>query len=105
MYSSYDVCVCPIPGVGKTTLVHMICRKEVLSNPAWTAGCSVEVKVRLLWITQTIDYYCLVFSFTTTVEQCPPVTASFWSFGTLEAPQLTRKADMSSTSRRMVERQ
>ncbi len=34
-------------GVGKTSLVHVICHKEALSNPGWTVGCSVEVKVRL----------------------------------------------------------
>ncbi len=36
----------PLPGVGKTSLVHRICHREPLSNPAWTVGCSVEVKVR-----------------------------------------------------------
>lgn len=32
-------------GVGKTSLIHLICRREVLSNPSWTVGCNVEVKV------------------------------------------------------------
>ena len=32
-------------GVGKTSLVHLICHKEVFSSPSWTVGCSVEVKV------------------------------------------------------------
>ncbi|KAL5457220.1 hypothetical protein EMCRGX_G034465 [Ephydatia muelleri] len=31
--------------VGKTSLVHLICTKEALSNPAWTVGCSLEVKL------------------------------------------------------------
>ena len=26
--------------------MHLICTKEALSNPAWTVGCSLEVKVR-----------------------------------------------------------
>ena len=34
-------------GVGKSSLVHLICHKEVLSNPAWTVGCTAEVKVRM----------------------------------------------------------
>ena len=32
-------------GVGKTSLVHLICHNEPTSNPNWTIGCSVEVKV------------------------------------------------------------
>ena len=32
-------------GVGKTSLVHLICRSEVLKKPNWTIGCSVDVKV------------------------------------------------------------
>jgi len=32
-------------GVGKTSLVHLICQNEPTSNPGWTIGCSVDVKV------------------------------------------------------------
>ena len=32
-------------GVGKTSLVHLICHAEVLTNPSSTVGCNVEVKV------------------------------------------------------------
>ena len=32
-------------GVGKTSLVHLICQNEPTSNPNWTIGCSVDVKV------------------------------------------------------------
>ncbi|XP_021349721.1 rab-like protein 3 [Mizuhopecten yessoensis] len=32
-------------GVGKTSLVHLICHNETTSNPGWTIGCSVEVKL------------------------------------------------------------
>ncbi|XP_028411413.1 rab-like protein 3 [Dendronephthya gigantea] len=32
-------------GVGKTSLVNLICHNERLSSPAWTIGCSVETKV------------------------------------------------------------
>ena len=35
-------------GVGKTSLVHLICHGEVLTNPSSTVGCNVEVKV-LVW--------------------------------------------------------
>ena len=31
-------------GVGKTSLVHLICKEESISNPAWSIGCTVEVK-------------------------------------------------------------
>ncbi len=30
-------------GVGKTALVHLLCHGDVLSNPSWTIGCSVEL--------------------------------------------------------------
>ncbi|XP_078327841.1 rab-like protein 3 isoform X3 [Crassostrea virginica] len=32
-------------GVGKTSLVHLICHQEPTSNPPYTIGCSVEVKL------------------------------------------------------------
>ncbi|EDV20556.1 uncharacterized protein TRIADDRAFT_60948 [Trichoplax adhaerens] len=32
-------------GVGKTTLIHLLCHQEFLSNPYWTIGCSIHVKV------------------------------------------------------------
>ncbi|KAK3603301.1 hypothetical protein CHS0354_025906 [Potamilus streckersoni] len=32
-------------GVGKTSLVQLICHNEPTSNPGWTIGCSVEVKL------------------------------------------------------------
>lgn len=32
-------------GVGKTSLVHHICHNESISNPGWTIGCTVEVKL------------------------------------------------------------
>ncbi|XP_046341416.1 rab-like protein 3 isoform X3 [Haliotis rufescens] len=32
-------------GVGKTSLVHLICHNEPQSNPSATIGCSVEVKL------------------------------------------------------------
>jgi Rab-like protein 3 len=34
-------------GVGKSSLVHLICRNEVLKKTSWTIGASVEVKVFL----------------------------------------------------------
>ena len=35
-------------GVGKTSLVHLICHNEPILNPYWTIGAGVEVKVRNL---------------------------------------------------------
>ena len=32
-------------GVGKTSLVHLICHNEPIGNPSWTIGCSTDVKV------------------------------------------------------------
>lgn len=32
-------------GVGKTSLTHLICQQQPISNPSWTIGCSVEVKL------------------------------------------------------------
>ncbi|XP_053638087.1 rab-like protein 3 isoform X2 [Cherax quadricarinatus] len=32
-------------GVGKSSLVHLICHGQCLSNSSWTIGCSVEVRV------------------------------------------------------------
>lgn len=41
-----DVCVMLCAGVGKTSLVHLVCHQEVLTSLTWTIGCNVEVKVR-----------------------------------------------------------
>ncbi|CAG8781398.1 23136_t:CDS:2, partial [Cetraspora pellucida] len=32
-------------GVGKTSLVHILCHNEALRHPTWTIGCSVDVKM------------------------------------------------------------
>uniref|UniRef100_A0A8B9GN72 Rab-like protein 3 n=1 Tax=Astyanax mexicanus TaxID=7994 RepID=A0A8B9GN72_ASTMX len=32
-------------GVGKSSLVHLVCQNQVLGNPSWTVGCSVDVRV------------------------------------------------------------
>ncbi|XP_064627627.1 rab-like protein 3 [Lineus longissimus] len=32
-------------GVGKSSVVHLICHKKPIANPAWTIGCSVEVQL------------------------------------------------------------
>ena len=39
---------CVLTGVGKTSLVQLLCHGDILSSPAWTVGCSVDVKVRSL---------------------------------------------------------
>ncbi|XP_027879938.1 rab-like protein 3 [Xiphophorus couchianus] len=33
-------------GVGKSSLVHLICQNQVFGNPSWTVGCSVDVRVQ-----------------------------------------------------------
>ncbi|GBB97302.1 hypothetical protein RclHR1_02960015 [Rhizophagus clarus] len=33
------------PGVGKTSLVHILCHNEVLRHPSYTIGCTVDVKI------------------------------------------------------------
>uniref|UniRef100_A0A1B6G0S0 Rab-like protein 3 n=1 Tax=Cuerna arida TaxID=1464854 RepID=A0A1B6G0S0_9HEMI len=32
-------------GVGKSSLTHLVCHNEPISNPSWTVGCSLEVKL------------------------------------------------------------
>ncbi|XP_034248605.1 rab-like protein 3 [Thrips palmi] len=32
-------------GVGKSSLVQLICHGQTISNPSWTVGCSVEMKL------------------------------------------------------------
>eukprot|EP00118_Oscarella_pearsei_P010491 m.64681 g.64681 ORF g.64681 m.64681 type:complete len:218 (+) comp35270_c0_seq3:331-984(+) len=31
-------------GVGKTSFVHLLSKKQILSDPAWTVGCSIEIQ-------------------------------------------------------------
>ncbi|KAG8535646.1 hypothetical protein GDO81_028080, partial [Engystomops pustulosus] len=37
-------CLC-VAGVGKSSLVHLLCQNLVLGNPSWTVGCSVDVRL------------------------------------------------------------
>lgn len=37
--------LCAFAGVGKSSLVHLLCHNQVLGNPSWTVGCSVDVRV------------------------------------------------------------
>ncbi|XP_053560494.1 rab-like protein 3 [Bombina bombina] len=32
-------------GVGKSSFVHLLCQNQVLGNPSWTVGCSVDVRI------------------------------------------------------------
>ncbi|KAG9510622.1 Lipase member K [Fragariocoptes setiger] len=32
-------------GVGKSSLIHLICHSSVLASPQWTIGCSIDVKL------------------------------------------------------------
>ena len=46
--SNYDcpkILVLGDSGVGKSSLVHILCHNTVLTNPTWTIGASVEVKL------------------------------------------------------------
>lgn len=40
-------------GVGKTSLVHLIMKGSSVARPPQTVGCTVSVKVRLLFIVPT----------------------------------------------------
>ncbi|XP_030199510.1 rab-like protein 3 isoform X2 [Gadus morhua] len=32
-------------GCGKSSLVHLLCQNQVLGNPSWTVGCSLDVRI------------------------------------------------------------
>ncbi|XP_064321715.1 rab-like protein 3 isoform X1 [Phalacrocorax carbo] len=38
-------CWVTVRGVGKSSLVHLLCQNQVLGNPSWTVGCSVDVRI------------------------------------------------------------
>ncbi|XP_026702916.1 rab-like protein 3 [Athene cunicularia] len=43
---SQELCpLCALAGVGKSSLVHLLCQNQVLGNPSWTVGCSVDVRI------------------------------------------------------------
>jgi len=37
-----------ILGVGKTAFINLLCYNKVLTNPYWTIGAQLEIKVRCL---------------------------------------------------------
>jgi GTPase SAR1 family protein len=43
-------------GVGKTSLVHLLCHKEPLLRPEWTVGCSTDVLV-----SHSLFYFIFLF--------------------------------------------
>ncbi|CAJ0625873.1 6953_t:CDS:2 [Entrophospora sp. SA101] len=43
-YDRIRIVVVGDSGVGKTSLVHMLCYNEALRYPTWTIGCNVDVK-------------------------------------------------------------
>jgi len=43
-------------GVGKSSLVHLLCQNQVLGNPSWTVGCSVDVRFFEAIVPQTMTY-------------------------------------------------
>jgi len=44
-YDKVKIVVVGDSGVGKTSAVHLICHNQPLSNPSWTVGCALEVKL------------------------------------------------------------
>ena len=42
------------PGVGKSSLAHLIATGEPTKNPGYTIGCSTQIKVSSFLITSTI---------------------------------------------------
>lgn len=60
-----------IAGVGKTSLVHLICHNEPQSNPSATIGCSVEVKVTQLFGMKVFCWPKLFTCYRSTDTQTP----------------------------------
>jgi Rab-like protein 3 len=44
-YDKVKIVVAGDSGVGKTSAVHLICHGQGLQSPAWTVGCSLNVKL------------------------------------------------------------
>ncbi|VDM23235.1 unnamed protein product [Hydatigera taeniaeformis] len=44
-YDRLKVIVVGDSGVGKTAFVHLLCYEQVLPNPSWTVGCSIELSI------------------------------------------------------------
>lgn len=43
--SSAKILVLGDSGVGKSSLIHLICHSTILSSAQWTIGCSIDVKI------------------------------------------------------------
>lgn len=44
-YQKYKILVLGDSGVGKSSLIHLICHDNVLNSPQWTIGCSIDIKI------------------------------------------------------------
>ena len=47
-YDRLKIVVAGDSGVGKTAFVHLLCYGDVLFNPSWTVGCSIELSVGII---------------------------------------------------------
>lgn len=45
LHSVLNLLIIFLAGVGKSSLVHLLCHNQMLGNPSWTVGCSVDVRV------------------------------------------------------------
>ncbi len=67
-------------GVGKTSLVHLICHGEVLSSLSWTIGCSVDVKVYKCSCINISRVYCTVLLISVQLHDFGPSTSTSSSY-------------------------
>ena len=101
-------------GVGKTSLVHLICHGEVLTNPSSTVGCNVEVKVLVYGTIQYIiiqsvyiryePHLHVLLSFCSSCMSTVALSllllpASLWSSGMWEELCHMREDDQSSINK------
>lgn len=102
-----------LAGVGKSSLVHLLCQNQVLGNPSWTVGCSVDVRVNdhFTLLTLISRSFTTVPSFSnqrsTTIKRelrrRRPSTLSFGtSEGPLEVPAASKAPERSSITQLMV---
>ena len=67
-------------GVGKTSLVHLICQSTPIDNPYWTIGCSVDVKVStLLTFYHRLSVDLAVGGTPSKIKIAPKLFIHFWN--------------------------
>ena len=86
-----SICTC-LEGVGKTSMINLLCKSIYNSKPSFTVGCNTEVKVCTMRVFPAIDlfdYFCIFQIYGG--EKKSKIFLEFWDIGGRDEYALSRR--------------